>query len=147
MFVVLLIRHDQREYQVYGNVVYGIEVNRLFQLDEYPGDTVAAGQSTMGNRDALADTRAGHHLELTDPIREYVKNKLARLERHNDRITQVAVILSVEKLIQKAEATVHADGVELFANSEHEDLYAAIDALADKLDRQLIKRKERLRGH
>ena len=57
------------------------------------------------------------------------------------------MILSVEKLVQKAEATVHADGTELFANSEHEDLYAAIDALADKLDRQLIKRKERLRGH
>ena len=92
-------------------------------------------------------TISGHHLELTDPIRDYVKNKLARLERHNDRITQVAVILSVEKLVQKAEATVHADGTELCANSEHEDLYAAIDALADKLDRQLIKRKERLRGH
>ena len=92
-------------------------------------------------------TISGHHVELTDAIRDYVKTKLSRLERHNDRITQVAVILSVEKLVQKAEATVHADGTELFADCEHEDLYAAIDALADKLDRQLIKRKERLRGH
>jgi putative sigma-54 modulation protein len=92
-------------------------------------------------------TISGHHLEITAALHAYVQSKLERLERHNDRITQVSVILSVEKLIQKAEATVHANGVELFAESEHDDLYAAIDALADKLDRQLIKRKERLRGH
>ncbi|MGB5098258.1 MAG: ribosome-associated translation inhibitor RaiA [Porticoccaceae bacterium] len=92
-------------------------------------------------------TISGHHLEITTALHAYVQSKLERLERHNGHITQVAVILSVEKLIQKAEATVHADGVELFAESEHDDLYAAIDALADKLDRQLIKRKERLRGH
>ncbi|MBK6961913.1 MAG: ribosome-associated translation inhibitor RaiA [Gammaproteobacteria bacterium] len=92
-------------------------------------------------------TISGHHLEITAALHTYVQSKLERLERHNDRITQVAVILSVEKLVQKAEATVHANGVELFAESEHNDLYAAIDALADKLDRQLIKRKERLRGH
>jgi len=92
-------------------------------------------------------TISGHHVEVTDALRDYVKNKLDRLERHNDRITQVAVILSVEKLVQKAEATVHAEGIELFADCEHEDLYAAIDGLTDKLDRQLIKRKERLRGH
>jgi putative sigma-54 modulation protein len=92
-------------------------------------------------------TISGHHLEITAALHGYVQSKLERLERHNDRITQVAVILSVEKLVQKAEATVHANGVELFAESEHDDLYAAIDALADKLDRQLIKRKEKLRGH
>ncbi len=92
-------------------------------------------------------TISGHHLEITAALHSYVQSKLERLERHNDRITQVAVILSVEKLVQKAEATVHANGVELFAESENDDLYAAIDALADKLDRQLIKRKERLRGH
>jgi len=92
-------------------------------------------------------TISGHHLEITAALHDYVQSKLERLERHNDRITQVAVILSVEKLVQKAEATVHANGVELFAESEHDDLYAAIDALADKLDRQLIKRKEKLRGH
>jgi putative sigma-54 modulation protein len=92
-------------------------------------------------------TVSGHHLEITEALQNYVHSKLERLGRHNDRITQVSVILSVNKLIQKAEATVHADGIELFAESEHEDLYAAIDSLADKLDRQLIKRKERLRGH
>ena len=89
---------------------------------------------------------SGHHLDITDPIREYVFNKFSRLERHNDRITSSHVILSVDKLIQKAEATVHVSGGGFFANSEHEDLYAAIDTLTDKLDRQLIKHKEKHRG-
>ncbi len=89
---------------------------------------------------------SGHHLDITDPIKEYVTNKLSKLERHNDRITSTNVILSVEKLIQKAEATVHVSGGEFFANSEHDDLYAAIDMLSDKLDRQIIKHKEKNRG-
>ena len=89
---------------------------------------------------------SGHHLEVTDPIKTYVTNKVDRLQRHNDRITSTSVILSVNKLIQKAEATVLVSGGELFANSEHEDLYAAIDILVDKLDRQLIKHKEKQRG-
>ncbi|TNE76568.1 MAG: ribosome-associated translation inhibitor RaiA [Gammaproteobacteria bacterium] len=89
---------------------------------------------------------SGHHLEITDAIKDYVTNKLSKLERHHDRITSTNVILSVDKLIQKAEATVHVSGGEFFANSENEDLYAAIDILADKLDRQLIKHKEKTRG-
>ncbi|MFA5633274.1 MAG: ribosome-associated translation inhibitor RaiA [Porticoccaceae bacterium] len=89
----------------------------------------------------------GHHLEITEAIHDYVTNKLARLEKHYDRITSTNVILSVDKLIQKAEATIHVSGGELFADAEHEDLYAAIDSLADKLDRQLIKHKEKNRGH
>ena len=89
---------------------------------------------------------SGHHLDITDPIKDYVTTKLSKLERHNDRITSTSVILSVEKLIQKAEATVHVSGGEFFANSEHDDLYAAIDILSDKLDRQLIKHKEKNRG-
>jgi putative sigma-54 modulation protein len=89
---------------------------------------------------------SGHHLEITDPIKDYVTNKLSKLERHHDRITSTNVILSVDKLSQKAEATVHVSGGEFFANSEHDDLYAAIDMLADKLDRQLIKHKEKTRG-
>ncbi len=91
-------------------------------------------------------TISGHHLDITDAIHDYVTNKVNRLERHNDHITNISVILSVDKLIQKAEATVHGSGAEFFAHCEHEDLYAAIDALTDKLDRQLIKRKEKLRG-
>lgn len=89
---------------------------------------------------------SGHHLEITDPIKNYVTNKIDRLQRHNDRITSTNVILSIDNLVQKAEATVHVSGGEFFANSEHEDLYAAIDTLVDKLDRQLIKHKEKQRG-
>lgn len=92
-------------------------------------------------------TISGHHLQVTDPIRQYVTTKLSRLERHYDHINSTTVILSVEKLSQKAEATIHVSGGELFANAEHEDLYAAIDALSDKLDRQLIKYKEKHRDH
>ncbi|GIX31868.1 MAG: ribosomal subunit interface protein [Porticoccaceae bacterium] len=90
----------------------------------------------------------GHHLEITDAIRDYVTSKLSRLEKHFDRITSTHVILSVDnKLTQKAEAKIHVSGGELFADATHEDLYAAIDSLVDKLDRQLIKYKEKLRGH
>ena len=89
---------------------------------------------------------SGHHLDIPDAIRDYVNNKVAKLERHNDKITSISVILSVEKLIQKAEATVHVSGGEFFADTEHEDLYAAIDLMVDKLDRQLIKHKEKVRG-
>lgn len=92
-------------------------------------------------------TISGHHLDVTDPIRDYVTNKLSKLERHSEAITSMAVILTVDKLLQKAEATVHVTGGDLFANAEHDDLYAAIDALSDKLDRQLIKHKEKHRGH
>ena len=91
-------------------------------------------------------TISGHHLEITAAIREYVTTKFAKLERHYEQITSTSVILTVEKLSQKAEATIHVSGAELFANSQHEDLYAAIDALTDKLDRQLIKYKEKHRG-
>ena len=90
---------------------------------------------------------SGHHVDLTDPIKDYVNTKLEKLSRHHDRITSTNVILSVDKLIQKAEASVHVSGKEFFANSESEDLYAAIDVLADKLDRQLIKHKEKMRNH
>lgn len=87
---------------------------------------------------------SGHHLDITPALREYVTNKLSKLERHFDSITNTQVTLSVEKLRQKAEAKVHVSGADLFAQSEHEDMYAAIDALTDKLDRQIIKHKEKL---
>ncbi len=90
---------------------------------------------------------SGHHVEVTDPLREYVESKFERLQRHFDQITNTDVTLIVEKLVQKAEATVHVSGADIFANAESEDMYAAIDLLADKLDRQLIKHKEKSRGH
>ncbi len=90
---------------------------------------------------------SGHHVDLTPAIKDYVNAKLDRLEKHHDRITSTNVILSVDKLRQKAEASVHVSGKDFFADSESEDLYAAIDMLADKLDRQLIKHKEKMRNH
>jgi putative sigma-54 modulation protein len=90
---------------------------------------------------------AGHHLEVTKSLRDYVTNKLERLERHFDQVTTIDVILSVEKLVQKAEATVPVNGNNLFANAEDQDMYAAIDALVDKLDRQIKKRKEKVTDH
>lgn len=90
---------------------------------------------------------SGRHLEVTDALKSYVNAKLERLNNHHDRITSTQVILSVDKLIQKAEATVHVSGKDLYAESASEDLYAAIDMLADKLDRQLIKHKEKMRSH
>ena len=89
---------------------------------------------------------SGHHVEVTDPLREYVESKFERLQRHFDQITNTEVTLIVEKMVQKAESTVHISGADIFAAAESEDMYAAIDALADKLDRQLIKHKEKLRG-
>ncbi|MCU1715643.1 ribosome hibernation-promoting factor, HPF/YfiA family [Pseudomonas sp. 5P_3.1_Bac2] len=86
---------------------------------------------------------SGHQLVVTDALRDYITEKLGRLERHFDKITNVQVILEVEKLKQKIEATLRVAGAEVVANAEHEDMYAAIDLLADKLDRQLIKHKEK----
>ena len=79
---------------------------------------------------------SGQHLEVTDTLRDYINEKLERLARHFDKITNVQVIMQVEKLQQKIEATLHVAGGEVVANAEHEDMYAAIDLLADKLDRQ-----------
>lgn len=86
----------------------------------------------------------GRHVEVTTALKDYVNTKFAKLERHFDHINNVHVILDVEKLVQKAEATMHVNGGELFATSEHQDVYASIDGLVDKLDRQVIKHKEKL---
>ena len=89
----------------------------------------------------------GHHIDITDSLRSYVDSKFEKLERHFENITNIHVILSVEKERQKAEATVHVNRGNLFANSEQEDMYSAIDGLSDKLDRQLKKHKEKLTDH
>lgn len=90
---------------------------------------------------------SGHHLDLTDALKDYVSTKLERLTHHHDKITSTDVILTVDKLDQKAEARMHVSGKDLFADATDLDLYAAIDQLSDKLDRQLIKHKEKLRSH
>ena len=89
----------------------------------------------------------GHHIDMTDSLQNYVEGKMERLERHFDNVTNVHVVLTVEKLRHKAEATIHISGADVFADSEDADMYAAIDALADKLDRQIKKHKEKQTNH
>ncbi len=89
----------------------------------------------------------GHHVDLTAPMRDYVNSKMERLERHFDHVTDIHVVLSVEKQRHKAEATMNVSGGTLFADSVQEDMYAAIDSLVDKLDRQVKKHKEKLTDH
>lgn len=89
----------------------------------------------------------GHHVDITPSLRDYVDSKLERLERHFDHVYDVHVILTVEKLRHKAEATVHVNGNDLFADAVEDDMYAAIDGLIDKLDRQVKKHKEKIQDH
>lgn len=90
---------------------------------------------------------SGHHVEITTALREYVNSKMERLERHFDQVTDIHVVLDVEKLRHKAEATMHISGGDIFADAVEENMYAAIDALVDKLDRQLKKHKEKTTDH
>lgn len=89
----------------------------------------------------------GHNVEVTDSLRTFTQEKFDKLGRHFDRITNVNVVFDVEKLSQICEATIHVAKGELHARAESEDMYAAIDELVDKLDRQVIKHKEKIRDH
>ncbi len=89
----------------------------------------------------------GHHIDVTDSLRHYVQSKLSKIERHFDHVTGVHCILSVEKLEHKAEATISLSGASVFADSTDLNMYAAIDSLVDKLDRQVIRHKEKLCDH
>ena len=89
----------------------------------------------------------GHHVDITPPLRDYVDTKLERIERHFDHVTNVHVILTVDKLAHKAEATLHVSGADLYADATEQDMYAAIDGLVDKLDRQVKRHKEKLQDH
>jgi putative sigma-54 modulation protein len=92
-------------------------------------------------------TISGHHVDVTPAIREYVMNKLERITRHFDQVIDITVIFTVEKLRQKAEINLHLRGKDLHCEAVHEDLYAAIDMLIDKLDRQVVKHKECIQAH
>jgi putative sigma-54 modulation protein len=89
----------------------------------------------------------GHHVDVTPALKGYVEKKLDRIVRHSDRVIDVHCILTVEKLRHKAEATVHLSGSKIHADAVHDDMYAAIDALADKLDRGVKKHKDKLTDH
>ena len=89
----------------------------------------------------------GHHIEVTPSLKSYVESKLKRLERHFDHISNIHVILKLEKERREAEARIEVSKGTLFADSRHEDMYAAIDLLIDKLDRQIKKHKEKQTDH
>ena len=89
----------------------------------------------------------GHHLEVTPALREYVTTKLDKVTRHFDHVIDVNVILAVEKLKQTAEVTVHVRGKDIHVESEDSDMYAAIDTLVDKLDRQILTYKQKVQDH
>lgn len=97
-------------------------------------------------------TISGHHLDVSPALREYVQTKLERVTRHFDQVVDINVLLSVEKLKEKerrqrAEVTLHVKGRDIFVENSHEDLYAAIDVLMDKLDRQVCRHKDKLQDH
>jgi len=90
---------------------------------------------------------SGHHVEITDSLRNYVNEKIERLDRHFDQALDIHVVLTVEKLRHKAEATMHVSGANMHAECEQDDMYAAIDGMVDKLDRQGKKHKEKIKNH
>lgn len=90
---------------------------------------------------------SGHHLEVTPALRDYVTSKLDRIRHHFDQVIDVNVILSVDKLVQRAEMKLLVAGRELFAEATHTDLYAAVDTLIDRLDRQVIKYKQKRQSY
>ncbi|MGA9854463.1 MAG: ribosome-associated translation inhibitor RaiA [Gammaproteobacteria bacterium] len=90
---------------------------------------------------------SGQHLDITPALRSYVQNKFERLERHFEHVTDVHVVLTVSKLVHRAEATLIVVHGKIFADAVDTDMYAAIDALTDKLDRQIKKFKEKTNGH
>jgi putative sigma-54 modulation protein len=97
-------------------------------------------------------TISGHHLEVTPALRGYVTTKLERISRHFDQVVDIKVLLTVDNLKEKdlrqrAECNIHVKGRDLFAESAHADLYAAVDDLADKLDRQVLRYKNKTQEH
>lgn len=97
-------------------------------------------------------TISGHHVDVTPALREYVLTKLEKVKRHFDQVVDVTIVLSVEKLSQKdrrqkAECTLHVKGKDIFVEQSNEDMYAAVDELMDKLDRQVVRHKDKVQNH
>jgi putative sigma-54 modulation protein len=109
-----------------------------------PTDAIGGSQMNL--------TISGHHLEVTPALRGYVTTKLERISRHFDQVVDIKVLLTVDNLKEKdlrqrAECNIHVKGRDLFAESAHADLYAAVDELADKLDRQVLRYKDKTQDH
>jgi putative sigma-54 modulation protein len=116
------------------------------------GDRQVAGCVASNWRLFMNLTISGHHLEVTPALRSYVTEKLDRIMRHFDQVVDVKVLLTVEKQKEKerrqrAECNIHVKGNDMFAQSSHQDLYAAVDDLVDKLDRQVGRHKQRIQDH
>ncbi len=92
-------------------------------------------------------TLKGHQIEITPSLRQHTESKMERLTRHFDHLHELSVVLGIEKLLHKAEATIHVSGKDLHADAVASDMYSAIDALADKLTVQVRKHKEKLTDH
>ena len=94
-------------------------------------------------------TVSGQQIEITEPLRNYVNEKFGRIQKHFDHVTNTNVVLHYEKKKNRhaAEATINAKGTQLHADTEGDDMYAVIDALADKLDRQVLRHKEKTSAH
>lgn len=90
---------------------------------------------------------SGHHVDVSPALRDYVNTKMQRIERHFDRLIGANIVLTVEKLLHKADATIHAGGADFHASAEENDMYAAIDTLADKLDEQARRHKGKVKDH
>lgn len=87
-----------------------------------------------------------HHLSVTEAIEQHIKKKLASLEAHHQEIKSIDVTLVLENKVSKAEAKIHMRGADVFASSENDDMYVAIDTLVPKLERQLKKHKEKTKN-
>ena len=90
---------------------------------------------------------SGHHLDITPAIKQHTNEKLSKIKHHFDNVMNVNMILEVQKDVQKAEATIHLSGADLFAKAQSSDMYVSIDQLINKLDSQIIKHKEKLHNH
>ena len=90
---------------------------------------------------------SGHHLDITSAIKNHTNEKLSKIKHHFDNVMNVNMILEVQKDVQKAEATIHLSGADLFAKAQSSDMYVSIDQLINKLNSQIIKHKEKLHNH
>jgi len=90
---------------------------------------------------------SGHHLDITKAIKQHSIEKLSKIKHHFDHLININVILEVERDVQKAEATIHVSGADLFAKAESDNLYVSIDQMVNKLDSQIRKHKEKLNDH
>ncbi len=89
----------------------------------------------------------GHHLKVTIALKDYIEKKFQRLTRHFDHVINIHVVLTVEKIIHRAEASLQVSGNKIFADASDNGMYAAVDSLVDKLDRQIVRHKEKLKDH